>query len=580
MINDKKNIDQLFEHFQDKEMPYNPDSWDKMESLLDEKLPVNPKRSQIKRLIPHIIGVAIITSLVIGYFITPFQEPMGQSSFGNKELMSQNTPNDPSSTDIQAWVMEDMDELDSNSIQENLAIYQEHFEKNEEKLEDKKENINQKNQPRRKQSTTAKVSKPSTHVINKIEEINQEQKEIDHQLEQLNDKTFDVASIQQIEAEEVIKIIKGKSPEKAKPFIQMEDLKVGQNTYAQNVETGFIYEKTTDTITKYNILKEQPSKKGFTMKFDPLMPEIDTISIVKVKRINYTPLPLTTQIEVLELIKNKNERGLASLKSNLSARSFSIINAGTHKTKKKSHKSTQWFQKHFSENKPQFAYLYFGGNTLLGKQLKSGAHVGLGIGYVMSQNWNLNVDFKYTNQFLGQLAFKDIYAEYDVDKFYANEQWEYQGTGKEMIHNYTINQIQNLQLSTYFSYNTESGISLLMGVMGQARLPIAYQKNAEVNKLDISQLSTNGQLFEDENWAVNPEKDFKSSFSLGYMVGLQYDINKKWGVQAKMHQSLLHSLKSDLDYLRKVSSAPTVELSLGYYFGRKDKIIYIMDYNK
>lgn len=576
MINDKKNIDQLFEHFKDKEMPYNPESWERMERLLDEQLPVNPKRSKIKRLIPHIIGIGIISSLVIGYFITPYNNTSGESSFDNKELLSQNTPNEPSPSEIQAWATEDLDKLDSVTIKENLAIYHEHFEKNESHKEIEVETIGQNDKP----ISTKLTAKPSPQSIKKIDELSNEQKKINNQIKNLKDKSFNTVSIEKVKTEEVIKVLKGLTPEITTPNHKMKELKVNNNTYAQNVETGFIYDKSSDTVTKFKMLEKHNTTPNTLTKEENQIPKVDTISIFKVERINYTPLPLTTQIEILELIKNKNERGLASLKNNLSTKSFSIVSSSTHKSQKKSARSIQWFKKHFHESKPQFAYLYFGGNSLIGQQLKSGAHIGLGVGYVISQKWNLNVDFKYTNQFLGQLTFKDMYAEYDVEKFYANEQWEYQGTGKEMIHNYTINQIQNMQLSTYFSYNTESGISLLMGIMGQARLPIAYQKNSEINELDISQISTSGQLFENKNWSVDPELDFKSSFSLGYMVGLQYDINKKWGMQAKVQQSLLHSLKSDLDYLRKTSSAPTVELSLGYYFGRKDKIIYIMDYNK
>lgn len=553
MKDNNKNIDQLFEHFSDHELPYNPKAWEKMEARLDKELPIHSSSS--KRFWPHVVGLGLIASLVIGYFITPFQELETQThSFNNisetKDHHSIIDPNTPSENPVEDWMMATLNDEAEEFFEDSDKIITQKF---------------------KTPKNTQVVDKKEAQLIKTIEQLNDHQHTLDHQIEKINKASLSLNQIPQetIVIDEPIKVIKGTLPNRINEPIKLDDIQVGDQVFAKDAITNIIYEKNIDTLSVYRLAENN-------------IHTMDTISIILTQRNKFKPLPVLQQIEVLEFLKQTKSNEVASLKTNLSNYQSKLVlnNSNLSVQSQQNNYFKHWFNNYFNENKPQYAYAYFGGSSLINKYLYSGLHIGAGIGYILSSNWNLNMDLKYTRQFLGQLAFKDIQSDFDIEKHYTGQNWEYEGLGNEEIQSYNVNHIQDFQLSSYLSYNSENGFSFLLGVMAKARLPLNYTHQIENNQFEISQVSSNGELYENQSFKLDPSKDFKASFSLGYMVGLQYDVNKQWSVQAKMNQSLLHSINSNFEYLKKMANAPTLEISLGYYFGRKDKIIYIMDYNK
>lgn len=558
MKDNKKDIDQLFKHFSDQEVPYNPESWDKMEALLDKELPV--KSSYAKRLWPHIVGLGLIASLVIGYFITPFQEMIPESkSLDQTEAfkhVNQNNKIDPDHNSVEQWVQTTLKEDSDEFFEETELVLKNKFNSN---------NTHPNSVPKKADKKEAQLVKTIEGLKSNKEVIEKEIHNIDQQQQLIGQNNLEAFVI-----DEPLKVIKGPAPKvDKKSTTQLESIHIGSESFVKDINTNFIYQKNIDTLSVFRI-----AERSFGIK--------DTLSIILTQRNHFEPLPLVHQIEILEHLKQEKVKELAGIKANISSFENKLILSHRSNTLQSQHSNhfKQWFNNYFHENKPQYASLYLGGSSLLNQYLYSGAHLGVGIGYILSKNWNWSVDLKYTRQFLGKLSFDDVQSDFEIHKQYTGQNWEYEGVGKEDIQSYTLDNLQDFQLSTYFSYNTESGFSFLMGLVAKARLPIQYKSEMEINQFEINQVSSNGGLYENQSWQIDPKKDFKASFSLGYMVGLQYDLNKQWAVQAKMNHSVLHSVKSNFDYLKKMANAPTLELSLGYYFGRKDKIIYIMDYNK
>lgn len=576
MRREKKNIKDLFDNFQDKEMEYNPDSWKKMEELLDQHIPAGSNIIPwYQNLMPHFIGIGIILSLFIGYFIVP--ESNNNTQANNIVEDNKNTENKNEA--ILLWVAENTNvpEVEEQEIKANQELFNSHFNTKNTKEYDA---INQNaiNNKINSNKNLKKVGSFSPIQKEKIKTLEEEKNELNEKITHLKEQNK-TDFVKELTSEDVIEVIKGKTSllNIASKEI-MDEIKLDNKVFAQNKETGLIYEKHADTVIKYNIMEKQNTKLTAQAQEDIIK---DTVYIVKVERITFVPLPLNKQIEIFEEIKNEKLKEIASLKNN---HEFILANKSKtsyslHEKQSKSTKISDFLQKHFNENKPQYAYLLFGGNILLNKRL-GGMHVGIGIGHILDEKWVWNAEFKYTQQFLGQLGFTDTQASFETTKRKEGENWHYEGYGTKMNHNYTINKIQNLNLNTYFSYYFNDRISAQMGIQGNWNFPKSYTLEKEIKQLNVNHLSEQFDLFADQNLLLNPEKDFSSSFSLGYLVGLQYDLNKKWSVQAKMTHPVIHSHLPQLDYLRKMATAPTVELSIGFYFGRKDKVIYIIDNNK
>src|SRR5690625_2159697 len=126
MRREKKNIKDLFDNFQDKEMEYNPDSWKKMEELLDQHIPAGSNIIPwYQNLMPHFIGIGIILSLFIGYFIVP--ESNNNTQANNIVEDNKNTENKNEA--ILLWVAENTNvpEVEEQEIKANQELFNSHF---------------------------------------------------------------------------------------------------------------------------------------------------------------------------------------------------------------------------------------------------------------------------------------------------------------------------------------------------------------------------------------------------------------------------------------------------------------------
>lgn len=573
-----KNIDELFDQFQDQEVDYNPDSWNKMEDLLDQHMPVQKASSSIlKKIAPHLLGLGLISSLSIGYFIVPKTSPqnLGQQMANNEvEVTETAGPKQP----IKDWVMAAVED-NKEEQEENKVIYEKHFPSAKEKQIVSEVNISQDKQDAMVAEPT-QTSKRQTNVIDKKQEqaialATEELNKTKYQIQEIASKEAHFNSLKTINKEDVISVLKGKQRITKPEVEEYTSIQFNNKTYHQDITSGLIYEADADTLLKYVIVEKN-------QLVEEEIPTMDTISIYKVERVAYHPIPITNQLEILEGLKAEKELELANIKNakiNNIKYDFKENNHVLASTKKNitNKKNTDWLNKVFNGQSNNYAYLLFGMNGLIGSQLNGGGHLGFGIGRLIGEKWSINADLKYTNYFMRQFHFEDQGANYELNKYQSNGNWNYTGSGNTVNNQYTIDYFQKLTLTTNINYQLAKNFSIAAGIFGVYNLPMKYRVNQEFRSFDINETADQSNLFQDKDLQINPEKDFKSSFSLGYIVGLQYDINNKWSANGKVYHPIVNSYKSQMTYLSKMVNAPTVELSIGYYFGRKDKIRYIMD---
>jgi hypothetical protein len=132
------------------------------------------------------------------------------------------------------------------------------------------------------------------------------------------------------------------------------------------------------------------------------------------------------------------------------------------------------------------------------------------------------------------------------------------------------------------SYNL-GRISLFGGPEFAYFFPLTWTKGTPRSEvIDVSQTTTtHANPFVSKPLLLNEQKDFNSRFGMGYVFGLSYDFSRKVSLDARVSQMLWdNSGKYKVDALRNIYHLPTAELSIGFYFGRRDKVIYILDRKK
>jgi hypothetical protein len=75
---------------------------------------------------------------------------------------------------------------------------------------------------------------------------------------------------------------------------------------------------------------------------------------------------------------------------------------------------------------------------------------------------------------------------------------------------------------------------------------------------------------------INPTLDFRSRFTLGYTAGLVYDFSKYLRLDLRVNQNLFTSAKSTSTLYSSIYKTPSIQLSLCYFIGKKDKVIYMI----
>src|SRR5690606_24313970 len=70
--------------------------------------------------------------------------------------------------------------------------------------------------------------------------------------------------------------------------------------------------------------------------------------------------------------------------------------------------------------------------------------------------------------------------------------------------------------------------------------------------------------------------DFKARYGMGFTIGAAYDFSKHLSLDLRINQNLWNNLKSTSELSTNLYRATGVQLSLMYFIGKKDKVIYMM----
>lgn len=357
-------------------------------------------------------------------------------------------------------------------------------------------------------------------------------------------------------------------------------------------KNNHLYKEERDTFTAMTITRKLPAKPGPDYR-DRI--QLDTVSISRIESIRYVPLSLDERMELMHanLLPASYWAALmphSAMASASRTEQVNIVPLSAYKvSSKKAKTNTLGTLKNtatgltsvFDGTKKWYAAILLGGNTSIGNPSAYGMQLGVAALFAFAERWTLSAELKYQNGYFSNFQFLDNASTFEVDEQQYGGGWLYQGKEYKTSNNYTIKSKANLNMPILLSYNL-GRISVFGGPEFSYFYPLKWGKGQHTEITNVSQATpTHTNPFVNSTLLLNEQTDFNSRFALGYVLGLSYDFSRKVSLDARVSQMLWdNSGKYKMDALRNIYHLPTAELSIGFYFGRRDKVIYILDRKK
>lgn len=376
-----------------------------------------------------------------------------------------------------------------------------------------------------------------------------------------------------------------------KPNLKQIAQKLNDKKIVQSTE-GYLYKEERDTFKRVDVMERYASNSGINKNKRP-QTVIDTVAITRVEKISYVPL---TKVEVLALQKMKvNISGstvvpMAGLKERTVSRemvSFVPLNkykVGSRKVDPGKFNmlvknTTGGIANYFDGSRNFYAAILLGGNASFGTPGAFGMQLGIAGIYSISERLSLMAELRFANHYFSNYTLEDKSVAYDnvTSQQVSGAQWLFSGTEYTTTSAYKMNSFYTLEMPLMLSYSLGR-----VSVFGGANLAYAsslkWDKQIAYNSTPVQKTQEQNKIpFTNTGYQVNEQNDFASRLGIGYVFGVNYEMSRKLSLDARMTQILADNAQGNINTINKLFRMPTMQLSIGYYFGRKDKVTYIMD---
>lgn len=233
----------------------------------------------------------------------------------------------------------------------------------------------------------------------------------------------------------------------------------------------------------------------------------------------------------------------------------------------------------FDGTKNYYAGIIAGGNLALGNPSAYGLQVGLAGFYALSERLTAGVELRYINRYYSNYQFLDRYAQYQVlSSGESGGNWIFNYEENVQSSTYRIQNIASVELPVYLNYSFGR-----LSVFGGANFAYAFDLHPIVNhEVSTSQKSisspTQNFPITSAQSQVTPE-DWNRRFGIGYIAGVAYDFNRRFTMDLRVTQNLWDNAATEVskEISKQTFRVPSLQLGLTLNFGRRDKVIYILD---
>lgn len=354
---------------------------------------------------------------------------------------------------------------------------------------------------------------------------------------------------------------------------------------------GNLYKEERDTFKRIDLVERYTYPNGNTSRNTAPKLVTDTVAVTRIENIRYIPL---TKLDIAELKKLhvnivvKELVPLAKLKARtVTSEHVNLVPLSNYKVASR-RVDPSTFNKliqntagglagYFDGSRNFYAAVMVGGNASFGNPGAFGMQIGIAGLLSLSERWTLSAELKYMNHYFSNYTLQDESVSYEVSKTPNSSGWLF--SGNALVNNsvYKVNSYGSLQMPILLNYNL-GRVSVFGGVNLAYAFPLDWEKRTNTNTVFVeSQQQQDKNPYQNKSFLFNEKNDFASRFGLGYALGMNYDFSRKLSVDARMTQILVDNARGNTEAINKLFRLPSLQLSLGYYFGRKDKVVYIMD---
>jgi hypothetical protein len=353
---------------------------------------------------------------------------------------------------------------------------------------------------------------------------------------------------------------------------------------------GDFYKEERDTFKRVDIISRTVASK--TNGRNNVKTVMDTVAITRVERVSYVPLDALEMVALHKVLVGDTRTliPVANLKEKIvSNEMVSLVPLANYKVA--SHRvdpskfnqlvlnTSQGIANYFDGSRNFYAALILGGNTSFGNPGAFGLQFGIAGLYQLSERLTLAAEFKYVNHYFSNYSLDDQSVTFENinSQQISGVEWLFSGNQKTTTSSYKINNFGALEMPITLNYNL-GRVSVFGGLNMAYAFPLNWTKENTLNTVPVQQVrNQNENPFLNDPFTIDEQKDFSSRFGLGYVWGLNYDLSRKVSLDARLTQILWDSNKGNTDAIKRLFHVPTLQVSFGYYFGRKDKVVYIMD---
>lgn len=529
----------------------------------------------------------------------------------NRPTTTANTSSNKNNPAASVWPVTHPSSLSSNKIKHQTGgtNFEESFNKKQEglKIADSKGNrLNQKTPGSKNKTDDTRADLNS--IMNLL--TASESKQIDLQDEtvlSLNQRQIaKQKDLPRFEATQKLSASSGEqAPLEAKTLAKengLEELwpKNSQEPIYQNGE-GQLYQAQKDTFLQVKLKPITDFRRTRTAKHKT---SYDTLAQYQMARLSLIPLSFeeinllannqgATNPQALLLASNANRLNAAlankmnrKIEHNWKSLSDSKVTLVSQKKeqKKKFLGIPYLLSKWFDGSKAWSAAIMTGGNTgLSAPSSRYGGQIGLAFNYSLSERWSLSPQFFYQNNLFSNLQFQDIAYQYllTVEPFQGTPTGgtHYYGTEITGTKTFQVTGLSRLMLPILMSYDL-GRTSLYAGPQLNYFFAPKESHQEALHSESVSRVTYNqeGNPFQNQNYLLDVASDFRARLGLAYTFGVSYDFSKNFSVDFRFHQNIWESTAPyKVKAVRQIYRQPSLELNFGFYLGRREKVLYMMN---
>lgn len=374
------------------------------------------------------------------------------------------------------------------------------------------------------------------------------------------------------------------------PDLQIVAASLGDKKIVRDKKGNF-YKELRDTFKRMDLVERSVAVNGNNggKEFKTVL---DTVAVTRIEKVRYTPLDPIELIALRKMGADKLEQPVV-LAANLRERTaasemVSLVPLNNYKVASRKvdpgkfnqliHNTSQGISNYFDGSRNFYAAFLLGGNASFGNPGAFGMQMGIAGMYSLGERLTLAAELKYVNHYFSNYSLQDESVTFkNVNSQVSGADWLFSGTRQTTTSIYRVKGYSSLELPVTLSYNL-GRVSVFAGLNLAYAFPIGWSKETTLSSVDVQQLRPeNTNPFINAAFKLDEQKDFASRLGLGYTWGLSYDLSRKVSLDARVSQILLDNNNGNTDALNRLFRLPTVQLSFGYYLGRREKVIYIMD---